>query len=185
VISQVQTRGLGGGLDEFVEIYNPGSASITFDTTWTLKSRSATATCPTTVTKFTGLGDVIPPHGHLLYANFDGYSGTVAPDEEYTDGIVDAASLMLYHGTTLVDALCFYYSPATEANFTGCSTPYVCMGTPVQNPHNDTSSTDTDESLERKPGGSLGNTQNTFDNANDFDTNTSSDPHDLVSPPTP
>jgi hypothetical protein len=188
VLSQVQTRGFSGGSDEFVEIYNPGSVAVTFDSTWVLKSRSAVGTtCAsnTTTSRFSGLGDVIPPHGHLLYANFNGYSGAIAPDELYTNGIVDAASLMLYHGTTLVDALCFYYDTTTETNLTTCSTPYVCMGMPAKNPHDNTTGTDVNASLERKPGGSGGNTQNTYDNVNDFAQNASPDPHDLTSKATP
>ena len=59
------------------------------------------------------------------------------------------------------------------------------MGIPVQNPHNNTSATNTDASLERKPGGSDGNTQNTSDDATDFSSNPAADPHDLTSAPVP
>src|SRR5262249_48510818 len=73
LISQLQTRGVNGGNDEFVEIYNPGTISVTFDSTWKVSARSATgglANCATAGLgdRFSGMGQVIPPHGHVLYA---------------------------------------------------------------------------------------------------------------------
>ena len=53
------------------------------------------------------------------------------------------------------------------------------------NPHNNMSSTNTDASLERKPGGAMGNTSITGDNTTDFQANPAPDPHDLASPPVP
>jgi hypothetical protein len=192
VLSQVQTRGSNGGNDEFVEIYNPTSAPVVLDTSWTVKGRSAvggTASCATSLPgeRFAGAGQTIPAYGHILFANNSspGYDGTTAADATYTIGIPDAASLVLYHGTNVVDALCFFYDSTTEGALTGCSVPYVCEGTPIQNPHDNTTDTDKDASLERKPGGAAGNGQSTDDNAADFVTNTSPDPHDLASAPTP
>jgi len=100
-------------------------------------------------------------------------------------GIPDAASVILVQGNNVVDALCFYYDSTTLATLTGCSNPYTCNGTPVMNPHDNTTATDTNESLERRPGGSGGNTVDTGDNANDFAVNTTADPHDLASVPVP
>jgi hypothetical protein len=55
----------------------------------------------------------------------------------------------------------------------------------MSNPHDNTSSTDVDASVERKPGGVGGNGQDTGDNAADFSTAMPANPQDLASPPTP
>jgi hypothetical protein len=193
-LSQVKTRGLNGGADEWVEIYNPGTVAVTFDSSWALKARNATvgtSSCATALygTRFTGGGQMIPPHGHILYANAAGFSESAATpaDGTYaqTFGIPDAASVVLVHGNAVVDALCFYYDATTQATL-GCpGSPYTCTGTPVMNPHDNTATTDVNASLERKPGGASGNTQNTQDNAGDFITTSPADPHDMTSPPVP
>lgn len=190
VVSQIQSRGVNGGNDDFIEIYNPGTVAVTFDKTWTLGVRSAISSdCTTTAlgTRWTGANQVIPPHGHLLLGNGmdPGYTPPPTADATYASGVPDAASVVLFHGSTVVDAVCFYYDSTTESALLSCSTPYTCLGTPVKNPHDNTSSTDTDEAIERLPGGSGGNTQNTGDNAADFDTITTADPHDLASPAVP
>jgi hypothetical protein len=195
VISQLQTRGVTGGLDEFVELYNPGSAPVTFDSSWSFQVRNASSglsgcAAANYATRFSGTGQVIPPHGHILFVNTSGnYSETTAPDGMYSMsfGISDAGSAVLYHGSVVVDALCFYFDSNTLSALTGCSTPYTCAGMPVMNPHNNTTSTasNTDASLERLPGGAGGNTMNTGDNASDFIVNATPDPHDLASTPVP
>ena len=63
---------------------------------------------------------------------------------------------------------------------------FICEGTPVNNlPHNDSNASNVDASLERKPGGSSGNLQDTNDSALDFNNNPTPDPHNLSSDPTP
>jgi hypothetical protein len=197
VISQIKTRGLNGGSDEWVEIYNPGTVAVTFDNTWALKSRNAmTMVSGCTVSpyvaygvRFNGDGKVIAPHGHILYANAAGFSESLATpaDDTYPSsfGITDAASVVLVHGNAVVDAVCFYWDPTQLTTLTTCPTPYTCNGTPVINPHDNMGDTDANESLERKPGGSGGNTQNTGDNSKDFQVATTADPHDLASTPVP
>ncbi|HTB72312.1 MAG TPA: hypothetical protein VK762_03665, partial [Polyangiaceae bacterium] len=77
VISQVQTRGLSGASDEFVEIYNPAPGPMTFDATWVVKMMSATSGCGTSYTTlFSGGGQVIPSHAHILYSSATGTSET-------------------------------------------------------------------------------------------------------------
>ena len=192
LISQVQSRGASGGSDEFVELYNPTSGPVTFDTSWVLKARSATggvATCANNGLgqRFAGAGQVIPPHGHILYANSSvpGYSGATPSDMTYLIGVPDAASVVLLHGNTIVDALCFYYDQPTLDALTTCPAAYLCEGMPALNPHNNLSSSNANKSLERLPGGAMGNAVDTNDNAVDFATATPSDPHDLTSPPAP
>jgi hypothetical protein len=191
-LSQVKTRGALGADDEWVEIYNPGMAPVTFDSGWSVKVRGAEpsmlvcAAAPYAV-RFVGGGQTILGHGHILYANSAGFSesATTGADGIYSTGIPDAASVLLLHGTTVVDALCFYYNVATKAELSCVTNPYICAGMPVMNPHDEDAGTDTNASLERKPGGALGNTMDTQDNANDFATRATADPHDLMSPTTP
>ncbi len=192
VLSQVKTRGFSGGNDEWVEIYNAGTASVVFDSSWAVSVRSATggvATCASTGygVRFTGGGQTIPPHGHLLYANAAGFSesATTPADGTYPTGIPDAAGVVLVHSTAIIDALCFYYDTPTQQTLACPGSPFTCEGTPVMNPHDNTTSTNDNESLERKPGGSGGNGVDTNDNASDFVTRTTADPHDLASLPVP
>ncbi len=190
VISQVQSRGTGGGNDEFVEIYNPTGSSITFDSTWTVTVRNATggsATCANAATTlYTGTGLAIASHAHLLLTA-SAYSESVTSDATFSAGISDAASLVLVHASATVDVLCFSYDTTTTTTLTSCTTPYICEGAPATNPHNDTTTgvSATDVSLERKPGGTGGNATDTNDNANDFQTASPADPHDLTSAPVP
>jgi hypothetical protein len=181
VISQVQTRGNAGAADEFVEIYNPGSTSVVFDSGWTLSSRSTAA--GTYTGRLVGANQVIPAHGHILYAG-TGYDAPVVADGTLAAGITDAGSLVLAHNLVTVDALCFYYDAATLATLS--TVGYTCEGTPVSNlPHNNSATGDIDASLERKPGGAGGNMQDTGDNSADFAANASPDPHNLTSTAVP
>jgi Cys-rich repeat protein len=203
LISQVQSRGDNGGNDDFVEIYNPTSFPVVFDATWIVQVRGAfggLAGCAMNplATRFTGLGQTIPPHGHTLYANsaaVGGYNNSAvkadvigATTAGYATGIPDAAAVLLVHGagTKPVDALCFYIDATTQSTLTGCSAAYdYCEGNAVLNPHDNTPATNVDASLERKPGGAMGNTADTNDNASDFMATKPADPHDLASAPTP
>lgn len=190
VISQVQTRGTGGGNDEFIEIYNPGSAPVTFDATWSITVRNGTvgtvgcaAALPSTL--YTGTGLVIPSHKHLLLATSAYSETTVSADAAFSAGIPDAASLVLVHAAATVDALCFAYDATTTTTLTTCAVAFTCEGAPATNPHNSATTTNTDASLERKPGGAGGNATDTNANSADFATNVAADPHDLASPPVP
>jgi hypothetical protein len=181
LISQVRTRGVGGAADEFVELYNPAATDVIFDSSWTLAARSSSASSQTL--RYTGAGQSIPAHGHILLGG-TGYSESVAADAALTTGITDAGSIVLQHNSIVVDALCFYFDAATQNAIIG----FTCEGTPVSNlPHDNTTtgSSNSDVSLERKPGGTLGNTQNTGDNSADFQSATPADPHDLASSPVP
>jgi hypothetical protein len=97
LISQVQTRGIGGGADEFEELYNPTSVSVTFDSSWTLVARSTTSASYST--KISGGGQSIPSHGHILYTG-TGYTGPTMADALLLSGITDASSLLLLFGST-------------------------------------------------------------------------------------
>jgi hypothetical protein len=154
---------------------------VLFDSSWTVSSRSSIA--PSYTTRLTGAAQSIPPHGHILYGSA-GYNGSVTLDATLDSGISDASSLVLLHNGSAVDALCFYYSATTLGAL--ASPGFICEGAPASNlPHNDSSTSNVDASLERKPGGSGGNMQDTNDSASDFTGNSIPDPHNLSSDPTP
>jgi hypothetical protein len=188
VISQVQSRNTNGGDGEFIEIYNPTAASITFDSTWSVTDRNATSglgSCAGAAsTLYTGTGKAIASHGHLLIATAT-YADSPGADDAFSAGISDAASIVLVHSSATVDALCFSYDGPTTTTLTTCSTPYICEGAPATNPHNNTTGTNNDSTLERKPGAAGGNATDTNVNANDFQTNAAADPHDLASAAVP
>ena len=64
----------------------------------------------------------------------------------------------------LLDGVCFAYDETTKAPV---GSKLACDGAPVNNPHDGTSATDQDSSIERKPGGLAGNCMDSFDNASD------------------
>jgi hypothetical protein len=194
-----QYQGYG---DDFIELYNPGEAAVTLDATWQVLHRSAQGLCQGSGyggPRFVGAGQVLPPHAHFLIA---GYGYLQAPPEDVAMlnsnmamSIADAGSVTVVHNGQIVDTICFYYDPGTLAALggtgggcVGAPAPYPCAGTPVSNLPHDGSSTSmsaVDEGLERKPGGALGNAQNTGDSNADFVHVTPATPRDLMSPPAP
>ena len=195
-LSEIRTRGLGGSSDEFVEIYNPGSAPVQLDASWTLTMRSSLSDCLTPPSdkpqlRYTWAGQVIPGHGHFLITG-SAYTQAPTGDASFINGgLSDAASIELLHGATVVDAVCFYYDPTNLLPLTSAcpgGIPFVCEGTPVSNlPHDGPSPGGTsDVSIERKPGGALGNGTDTDNNVSDFKTFVApANPQHLQSAPTP
>jgi hypothetical protein len=181
VISEVRSRGAGGAADEYVELYNPTGAAITLDNTWTLEARSNAAASYTA--RWTGTGTSIPPHGHYLIASA-GYTQMPTADGALSSGITDAGSLRLQHAGATVDALCYAYTAASGAVFS-TDTTYTCEGMFAMNPHNNATSTNTDASIERLPGGAAGSCTDTGVSAADFATIMPGAPQSTVSPATP
>ncbi len=181
VISEIRSRGAGGASDEFVELYNPTSSAVTLDSTWKLEGRSNSTGAYSG--RWTGTGKVIASHGHFLLGG-TGYAQTPAADESMS-GITDATALRLSQGGTPVDVVCYAFNATSSAVFT-TDTTYGCEGAPItNNPHNNTSSTATDASIERKPGGADGNCTDTNDNSADFLVSTPSNPQSTASTPVP
>ena len=182
VISEVRTRGLAGGSDEFLELYNATEAPITFDSTWKLEGRKSGGASYTT--RWTGAGGVIPAYGHFLIAGLS-YSQVPVGDATFSSGISDATSVGLVHDGVTVDAICYYFDAAGLA---GYDATYTCEGTPVNNqPHDDSASaaSNVDVSLERLASGGSPSCQDTGDSASDFVVKTPADPQSTTSPPTP
>jgi hypothetical protein len=190
LISEVRTRGPGGAHDEFVELYNPLGTPVTLTSRWTLSTRSAIGACETNADKvvFTGGGQVIAAHGHLLLGG-SAYAQAEAADAPLAAaGVPDAGSLVLSQDAAVVDALCFAYDAATTASLASCAAPYVCKGAPAQNqPHDNTQSaaSQVDASLERKPGGPLGSARDTGVSLADFRPTAPARPENAQSPPAP
>jgi hypothetical protein len=179
----VRSRGVAGGTDEFVELWNPTGASIALDSSWMIEGRSATAGVYNARWKG-AVGLAIPAHGHFLIAS-SGYVQAPTADDKLLTGITDATSLRLVQGATTIDAICYAYSAATTMAF---DATYTCEGTPVSNlPHNDGSAgmSNSDASLERLPGGSGGSCADTGDSTADFAPRVPADPQSTQSAPTP
>jgi hypothetical protein len=185
MISEIRSRGAGGAADEFIELYNPTNAPIVIDSTWTIQGRAHNNAGYTV--RFTGPAATatIPSHGHYLIGG-TGYTATPTKDASLTASITDAASILLVKSGNLaspIDAVCYYYDATTLAAISAAG--FTCEGAPVTNPHNDAAATNTNASLERKPGGTLGNCTDTGISAADFQSITPAKPQNLSSPTTP
>lgn len=177
VISEVGSRGSFGGMDEFIELYNPTASAVTLDSTWKITGKSHNNIMYTV--RWTGTGGSIPAHGHFLIVG-DSYTLGPAGDDTLTIGITDAASLVLQHNSVDVDALCYAFNATTSTALQASG--FTCEGTPFDdNPHNNTTSTNHAESIERYPGGANGNCGDTGDSSADFFVSTPSNPQSSAS----
>ena len=181
MLSEVRTRGADGGNDEFMEIYNPTEVAVMIDAAWTLEIRSSSA--PSYQVRWTGpaVAVTLPSHGHYLITNLEGMAGGYTPppagNGALTIGTVDAASVVLKQNGTTVDAVCFYTSVDNLAEFTPA---HVCEGNLIMR-----GIANVDTSIERLPGGALGNCMDTGDSASDWKITTPSTPQNLASVTTP
>jgi hypothetical protein len=180
VISQVQSRGAGGGNDEFIDLYNPTASAVTLDTTWVVDARSNASA--SFASRWKGTSKPIPALGHYLLTG-TAYPVTAATDGALSSGITDASAVRLTHAGVVVDELCYAYSTSTTTALE--ATGYACPGTPATNPHDDTTATNAASSLERAPGGAAGNCTDTGNSSHDFKTKNPSTPQDTSSPATP
>ena len=200
LISEVRSNGPNGSspnddefADEIVELYNPGNAPITLDANWLFYHRSAQGACQGKFLRYKGTGVTVPPRQHFLLVGlaYAGPPGDAVMLSTPGNSIADAASLWLEHKGKIIDAVCYYYDDITLQRLTGlggCVPDYICEGPPISNlPHNGTKggASSSDVSLERKPGGALGNGQDTGNSTADFQSIMPATPQNLASPPTP
>ena len=165
VISEFRTRGPNGGADEFVELYNNSNGAVDVGG-WKINGSNSSGSTSTRLT--IAAATTIPAHGHFLATNSSasGYSGAVSGDKTYTTGITDDGGIaLLMPDNTIVDQVGMSTGSAYKEGTT--LTPLT---------------TNTDQGYERKPGGLGGSTQDTNDNATDFQVRSPSDPQHLSIP---
>jgi hypothetical protein len=166
VISEFRTRGPNGASDEFVEIYNRTTSSISIGG---FRIRGSGNTGSVSDRVVITAGTTLSPGCHYLVANntaTTGYSGSTTPNQTYTSGIVDdgGIAITMSDGTTIIDAVGMSSGSAYKEGTT--LTPL--SGT-------------TNQSYERKPGGSAGSSVDTNDNSADFTLKNPSDPQNQAS----
>jgi uncharacterized protein len=153
VISEFRTRGPAGGNDEFVELRNRSAGPVDISG-WRLQGCAAGS--PGNASNRVTVGDDVrlPSGGSYLFANSNGYSGTVTPDATYGTGFTDFAATNNFSGIRILDAA----GVAVVRDGVGSPSSPCREGTGIVTP-----TTNTDSSFER-----LGGTTDTNDNAADF-----------------
>ena len=161
VISEFRTTGPKGGLDEFVELYNPTGAAVNIGG-WLIKGSNSAGTTSTRATIKSGV--ILQPGQHYLVAG-SGYRGTVKANLTYSTGITDdgGIALTLANGT-IIDQV-------------GLSAGSAYKEGTVLAPL----TTSTDRGYERKLGGSSGSCVDADSNAADFTLKAPSAPQNLSS----
>jgi uncharacterized protein len=155
VISEFRVRGPAGGNDEFIELRNTASTPVEIGG-WQVNGSNASGATSTRAT-VTG-GVTLAAGGIYLLANSaaGGYSGSVAPDQTYGTGITDDGGIaVLRPDGTIADQV-----GLSAGSAYGEGTRLASLGTSNQN-----------RSFERH-----GATQDTDDNAADFELRAPSDP---------
>jgi len=166
VISEFRTRGPSGASDEFIEIYNKSDSAVNVSG---LKIRGSSNTGTVTTRLTITSNTFIPGRGHFLAVNSAGYGGSIPGDQFFTSGIANDGGIALTTADdTIIDQVGLSIGSAFKE---GTNLPPL--------------TTDSNQSYERKPGGSSGSTLDTQDNLSDFQLVTTSDPQNTMSPPTP
>lgn len=165
VVSEVQTGG-GSASDEFMEIGNMGPAEVDLSGLEVVyvTSTGGTVTRKAAWTESLLLG----PGRHLVIANGSGAFASIA-DATYSGGFAatGGAVVLRVAGGAPIDAL--GWGDATNSFVEGAAAPAPAAGT----------------SLERRPGGTSGNTTDTNDNLADFSAQPTPNPQNLAAPPVP
>jgi hypothetical protein len=180
LISEVRSRGLGGGNDEFIELYNPTDSVIPMDDAWSIMVRGSTALKYFTRWQGTAGSNLsIPAHGHFLLAG-PSYAQSPAPDVMISSSITsDSASILLINIGSTIDAVCF-----ASMNELATVSTFMCEGNPASNaPHDDSVNgmSNFDSSVARKQNGCADG----GDNATDFAVSHPAKPESTQSPLVP
>ena len=165
LVSEVQTGGASAS-DEFAEITNVGATAVDLAG---LEIAYATTTGSTVTRKATWSTTLLlTPGRHLLIANSAGIYAGIA-DATYSGGFAATGGAVVLRvvGGPTVDAV--GWGDASSAFVEGAPVPAPAAGA----------------SIERKPGGTGGNTIDTNDNAADWFAQGSPNPQSLAAPPVP
>lgn len=159
VVSEFRFRGPDGGNDEFIELLN-SSSSVVDISGWTLQGCAASSGNPSNRGAVPS-GTKLEPGDHYLFTNSNGYSGTVAGDTNYSTGVSDSG------GARVVDA----EGSVVDGVASSDGAEDQCReGTGLDIP-----TSNGDNAFERKNDG----TQDTDDNAADFQGPKDGDPQNL------
>jgi|GEM_PF-1053380 len=164
VISEFRVRGPQGPNDEFIELYNLSASAVNIGG-WKIKASSGSGAVSVRVT--IPDGTTLNPGCHYLVTNTgpNGYSGAVTGDLTYSNGIPDDGGIAVtLADDTMVDQVGLSAGSAFKEG-----TPLASLGEVNSN-----------QSYERKPGGSLGNGIDTDSNSSDFQLITPSTPQNSL-----
>lgn len=164
VISEFQTRGLGGVNDEFIELFNPTGAPIDISG-WTISKSSSCGSVTESLATIPS-ATILNPGQHFLAAAFS-YSGTVVPNYRHASNwaIDDNGGIaILDGGAGIIDQVGM------------CNTTTYIEGAPLS-PLSGTS----DQSYDRNSDVS-GSCVDANNNSSDFFPRFASDPQNLSSP---
>lgn len=154
VISQVQiTGGPGKTANDFVEIYNPADHDLDLQGMRLVK-RTKTGETDTLLKSWTDSA-IVKAHGFYLWANADFTEIAVTPDVTTSGTMAADNGVALRSGPNDTGAIVDSMAWGLAANI------FVEGAVFATNP-------EAGQSLERKPGGDLGNGQDTNDNSQDF-----------------
>jgi uncharacterized protein YdeI (BOF family) len=167
VVSEVVTGGASAS-DELIEIYNPTAAPMPIEGLEVVYVTASGATVSRRAAWGVGTPE-IGPGGHLLLANEAGIYAPIA-DAVYASGMAatgGSVALRIQGATSAIDAV--GWGTAASTWLEGSPAVVASAGS----------------SIERLPGGAMGSTTDTDDNAADFVERLLPDPQNAGSPPTP
>ena len=165
LVSELETGGASAS-DEFAELTNVGAASVDLNGLEVVYVTSTGGTITRKASWTTSL--LLAPGRHLLIANTSGIFAPLA-DSTYSGGFAATGGAIVLRviGGAPIDAL--GWGDATNAFVEGSVAAAPAASS----------------SMERKPGGTAGNTLDTNNNATDFFAQASPNPQSLGSPPVP
>ena len=167
VVSEVVTSGSSAS-DELIELYNPALVALPLEGLELIYVSSTGGTVSRRTAWAVGAPSV-QPGGHVLVANEAGIYASIA-DALYASGLAatgGSVAIRVQGAGTAIDAVGWGSAASTWRE--GSNVPAPPAGS----------------SIERLPGGSLGSTRDTDDNATDFAERSVPEPQNAASPPTP
>ena len=167
VVSEVVTGGASAS-DELIELHNPTASSLPLEGLELIYVTASGATISRRTAWDAGAASV-PPGGHVLVANEAGAFAPIA-DALYASGMAatgGSVAIRIMGATSAIDAVGWGTATSTWREGDSAVVP------------------DAGSSIERLPGGDLGSSHDTDDNASDFVARVVPEPQNLASPPTP